>query len=585
MNFADLGIKTRKSAGEEQTLCPTCSHTRKKKTHPCLSVNHDKGIWHCNHCGWKGSLNKDYSLKKQLEPVKLPPLNYTELSENSFKWLNETRKITAQVIRRNKITDGKHYMPQEKAEMNTIQFNYFERGELVNVKYRDAKKNFTQVKDAKKVFYKIDDVVGNDYVIICEGEIDALSFEVAGYVSAISVPDGAIKTDNEYSAQKLQYIDNCIEYFTDVKKIYLATDNDEAGLCLRRELARRLGKEKCFIVDLSPFKDANECLVAEGAESLSNRIKEAKEYPIDGVHSISDYEDRVLDLYHNGFPESTKLKQITDLNDYLTWWRPCLITVTGIPSHGKSTFIDQCIVLLIQQGWRFAIYSPEHQSEFHIQRLARMVIGRPFFGADKMSVEQLRQAMDWLRENIFFIEPPKEENSEGATIDYILTKSRELVARKGVNSVIIDNWGTIEHNYGGLTETQYIQRALNKINLFKLTYEMSVVLVAHPTKMKKENGKFEVPNLYSINGSAYFYNKTDVGLVVYRNEHTEIHVEKVKFEGIYGRKGTAFLNFHEPSSRYYNAQSSINLNPFPQKTEQIEHYINKDLTDLEPAPF
>jgi twinkle protein len=85
MTFEDLDIRVRRSSGQEKTICPKCSHTRKKKTDPCLSVDHDKGVWNCHNCNWSGTIKKDYSLRKQLEPVKLPPLNYTELSEKTFK--------------------------------------------------------------------------------------------------------------------------------------------------------------------------------------------------------------------------------------------------------------------------------------------------------------------------------------------------------------------------------------------------------------------------------------------------------------------------------------------------------------------
>lgn len=54
--LADFGININGGSGECTTICPRCSHTRKKKTQECLSVNTDRGIWFCSHCEWKGSL-------------------------------------------------------------------------------------------------------------------------------------------------------------------------------------------------------------------------------------------------------------------------------------------------------------------------------------------------------------------------------------------------------------------------------------------------------------------------------------------------------------------------------------------------
>ena len=57
ITFGDLGIATKRSSGEEKTTCPNYSHTRQKNTEPCLSVNHDEGVYYCHHCNWKGSLS------------------------------------------------------------------------------------------------------------------------------------------------------------------------------------------------------------------------------------------------------------------------------------------------------------------------------------------------------------------------------------------------------------------------------------------------------------------------------------------------------------------------------------------------
>jgi hypothetical protein len=60
--FAELGISTKRSSGEEKVVCPKCSHKRKKQSDPCLSVNHDDGVYYCHHCDWKGRLSNDNGL-------------------------------------------------------------------------------------------------------------------------------------------------------------------------------------------------------------------------------------------------------------------------------------------------------------------------------------------------------------------------------------------------------------------------------------------------------------------------------------------------------------------------------------------
>jgi twinkle protein len=99
---------------------------------------------------------------------------------------------------------------------NTIQFNYYVGGQLTNIKYRDARKNFKLYKGAEKVFYNIDNIVGHDTCIIVEGEMDVLALHEAGIPNAISVPNGATLNTNN-----LDYLDNCIDYFDDKSKIIM----------------------------------------------------------------------------------------------------------------------------------------------------------------------------------------------------------------------------------------------------------------------------------------------------------------------------------------------------------------------------
>ena len=65
-------------------------------------------------------------------------------------------------------------------------------------KYRDGDKNFKLVKDAERIMYGLDDIMGCDEVIIVEGEMDKLSFYEAGFKNCVSVPNGASNLKLEY---------------------------------------------------------------------------------------------------------------------------------------------------------------------------------------------------------------------------------------------------------------------------------------------------------------------------------------------------------------------------------------------------
>ena len=117
-------------------------------------------------------------------------INTSNYSSGFIKYFND-RGISERTLIQNKVTEGIEYMPQVQQDRNTMQFNYYKNSELINIKYRDAEKNFKLVKDAEIILYGLDDIASCKEVIIVEGEIDKLSFYESGYKNCVSVPNGA----------------------------------------------------------------------------------------------------------------------------------------------------------------------------------------------------------------------------------------------------------------------------------------------------------------------------------------------------------------------------------------------------------
>ena len=137
-NYSDyrISLPNARQSGEVTVICPECSSDRKKKNIRCLSVNLDKKVWKCHHCGWAGALK---TIKTEPPKVYQKPTwkNKTTLSDRVVKWF-EGRKIPQNVLLEARITCGEEYMPQVGAKRSVIEFNYFRKSELVNIKYRDG---------------------------------------------------------------------------------------------------------------------------------------------------------------------------------------------------------------------------------------------------------------------------------------------------------------------------------------------------------------------------------------------------------------------------------------------------------------
>ncbi|MGH8580609.1 MAG: toprim domain-containing protein, partial [Gammaproteobacteria bacterium] len=509
--FAHFGIDIDGKVGEEvKTTCPQCSHTRKKKSYPCLNVNTEKGVWHCWHCDWSGGLLQGEERRSE-PPPKRPPRKPSYhpplyLDRRAFAWLTD-RGLTPEVIERAKIDWGRVYMPQEESEVYAVQFPFFRDGECVNVKYRTLDKLFRMAPGAERVLYGIDDI-DPACVIVCEGEMDKLSLAVADFWSCVSIPDGAPAPTAKNYAAKFSYLEADEARLEPVTKFVLAVDADLPGRKLEEELARRLGYGRCWRV-LWPegCKDANDVLLKFGKEMLRSLVEQAKPYPVKGLIEVLDIADRIRAIYAHGLPkaEPTGFKSLDGLYSV----RAGEFSVfTGIPSHGKSEFLDALMLNLTRADWRFGVYSAENLPlELHFSKLAEKVIGKPFARGPSphMCGDELEQAIEELQEHVSFILP------DHPTLDCILELARVLVFRRGIKGLIVDPWNELDHSRApNLTETEYVSQSLSQIRTFARAHAVHVFVVSHPTKLvKHKSGHYPVPTPYDISGSAHWRNKAD----------------------------------------------------------------------------
>jgi twinkle protein len=538
-NFNQHGLEV----GKTQGICPLCSTDRKpeNKKAKCSSYDWERGLGTCHNCDKsfqlhtykrKGEAEREY-VKPEIKKVDL-------VVDKTLEWF-KTRGINKDTLDELKVTTGQEFMPQTGKSENTIQFNYYVGGQLTNVKYRDARKNFKLYKGAEKVFYNIDNIVGHDYCIIVEGEMDVLALHEAGITNAISVPNGATLNSNN-----LDYLDNCIDYFDDKDKIIIAVDSDAPGQALQTELIRRLGAETCYITTFDDCKDANEYLVKHGSKELLSRIVNAKPVPLENVTTFRDIEDEITDFVRNGFKKGFQIG-LDNFDDIFSTYTGQFITVTGIPSSGKSDFVDQMVVGYNKQyEWKTAFASPENAPTYlHAHKLMRKVWGdmpnKGDIGGDKWN-----KVANHINDNFFFID------MERYTLESVLRKGAELVKRKGIKCLVIDPYNKVR-DVDCKTEdvNRYTMEYLTKIETFAKKYDVLVFIVAHPTKMyKTQDGKIEEPTMYNIKGGGEWYDASYHGLLVHRDyeaKTTKVKILKCKFQNL-GENGAEAYFTWEPRS-------------------------------------
>jgi len=527
-----------------QGTCPLCSHTRKPKNQKaqCASYDWERGLGTCHNCNTTFQLHT-YQRKGSSERVYVrpdTPANFNEVSTNVETWFG-TRGISKQTLKDLQVTEGSEFMPQTGKQENTIQFNYFIGDQLINVKYRDGRKNFKLYKGAEKVFYNINSIVGYDTCVIVEGEMDVLALHEAGIKNAISVPNGATLNNNN-----LDYLDNCIDYFDDKTRIILAVDADEPGQMLQRELVRRLGAEVCYLIDFNGNKDANDFLLEHGAEALRDAIHNSRPVPLENVSTLKDVEDELRDFVKNGFKPGFQIG-LKNFDQIFSTYTGQFITVTGIPSSGKSDFVDQMVVGYNNSyGWKTAYASPENQPVYlHAHKLMRKH-WQDMPRVDDIGNDKWKQVTDHVNDNYFFIDMDK------YSLEAVLRKGAELVKRKGIKCLVLDPFNKIRDIDAKSDDVnRYTMDYLAKIEAFCKKYDVLTFIVAHPTKMYKgQDGKIEEPTMYNIKGGGEWYDASYHGLLVHRDydaRTTKVKVLKVKFQNL-GENGAEAHFTWEPRS-------------------------------------
>lgn len=533
MEFSDLGFYGYDhTASGEQRAWHKCgeydSDGRRRSTKPA-SLNLNNGTYYCHVCKVGGNINKSEKQRYNFNPV-IPEGTTISEREQLIRYF-KSRNISEKTLQDNRVGFIK------SGNQKWIAFNYYFGDDIVNQKLRTSDKKFKQTKGGTQIYYNINNAINKDEIIITEGEIDVLSFYEAGFDNAISVPGGGM---NPGENKKLEFIENTYDLIT-AEKIILGTDDDTKGRGLRDELAKRYGLHKCYIIDFPEgCKDANDVLVnfgEKGKEKLQELVNTAEPYPVKELIPASNLDIRSMLLAEPPPPLRTNIRDIDRLINNLSG---ALVVVTGIPQHGKTTFVEMLTIqYALNEGHRYLIYSGEHTRRDTTKKL-----GRAFLMEDPIISERIEEAEQFISDHYYFL-----DLKESYTVDDILNAVEYSVKKYAIDGFVIDNWTTIQYNPGSLSETGYIGRVLFKIQSFCRRHNVTCYLIAHPRKKESKAEGYQMPRLYDVANSANFNNLTDVGIIVHRDktpdgqEITKIVIEKSRSED-YAKTGIAELQYN-----------------------------------------
>ncbi len=448
-----------------RTTCPQCSDSRRKSHDRCLWVSLETGAYKCHHCGWEGRADSSEWMNREndepMQQVKTydkPEDKYRDANGVGGDYL-QSRGITMPVIKRNRIgeTSGE------------VVFRYYQGNELIRAKIRSVRqKKFWQVANCAPVLYKLDDINGEDACIITEGELDALSWEVAGYQGAVSLPDGAVQPGQNPGA-KFEALVHAKPLLDSMRAIFISMDADDPGQYTAVKLAEFLGVNRCWkVVFPDDCKDANDVLTKHGVDMLRTCLKRAKKFELDEVVEADPLLRKALATRFDYDTQVEKIPAVLTVENKRKEYEVGALGQIGIFSgHEKSgkSFLLECIAAsAIGGGHRKVGFSMSlgdkklvwfdteqsayfyHLNQRRLHNLAGVHGNTPFYEA-----YHLRK----------FTAPERIEIIE-----------KILYASKDIGAVVIDGFVDLMLDYNNLEETQLLVS-----RLMRWTDELNILLM------------------------------------------------------------------------------------------------------------
>lgn len=528
-------VRDHARGNKTRVVCPACAPTRKAKGDKTLTIiNDEHGVgWKCWHCGAQGiakTKTRETTVTQVKEAVVVPMRGFTTepLDDDALAYLTE-RGISQEIADLCGVVAGTRWFRKIGGERRGVGFVYRAKDRDYAAKWRAIEaKDFTQDGSAQTL-YLSDRLKTHEHLIITEGELDALSFWQAGLPFAVSIPSGAVQANEQDGSARLKFLAHHESLLRDARTVFLAVDADGAGKTTAQELARRIGKAKCWSVTYPEgCKDANDVLVKHGADALREVIGAAQPWPVEGIATPRDYMERVRNLYRDGLPRGLSTGW-SSVDEVYTLNPGNLILLTGVPGHGKSSWLDALLVNAMKQhNWRVAYASFESPPELHLARLAAMHTGKPFgHGPNpRMSQDEMEDALAWVDSRVTFLT----HDGVMPTTQSLIDRFETAVLRSGVKACVVDPFNFIKLNgRDGGVDTEAIGEMLAEFKMFAQRAEVAFFLVAHPAKPMGQQADW-VPTGYSVAGSAHFYNRADFGLTMHRNrDGNTLHVWKAKW--------------------------------------------------------
>lgn len=293
--------------------------------------------------------------------------------------------------------------------------------------------------------------------------------------------------------------------------------------------------------------------------------------PLTDIFQAQDLRDQMLYRFENGIAMG-ETTYFDNVDEFFRWKRGQFNVFTGIGNHGKSTFLNQLLLMKsLKEGTRWGVYSPEQYPAYdYFDDLIHSLVGKNILKqySNRMSASEYTQALEWINEKFLFIYP----EVEMPTPDYIFGKFKTLIQKGLIDGCIIDPYNQLDHDYRNQSrEDLYISQFILKAKRFIQTTDVYFAIIIHPKAIaeKTKSGSYKCPDVFDLSGGSMWNNKADNIYVIHkdRRDTNEMLIKslKIKKKNLTGRHGESVMTFNYGTNRlYFQGESPLDCieNPF-----------------------
>jgi twinkle protein len=320
-----------------------------------------------------------------------------------------------------------------------------------------------------------DPETGLQRLVITEGEWDAMACWQLG-IPAVSIPMGV---------SNMQWITEDYQFLSHFDEVVLLFDSDEPGKKAAKDVAARLGTERCLICRL-PLKDANDMLKAGRGGEIKTIIETTTKEPIaeivdpasmkEGVKSYMKGEHLV-----DGDPFFLPSFDISFRKHEVTLW-------FGFSFHGKSQAVQNQMAYLASRGKASCIASFEQPPELTLSQIITCATAYP----NLPFTDEFDAAYDYMTRNVFMY-----KSMDRACPKHLVSTFIHAHKRYGIDTFVIDNVMTMSIDRGDNTAQA---EAMDLLRMFVSKYPVHLHIVAHPRKPPEKTTN--PPGMAEIRGAS-----------------------------------------------------------------------------------